>query len=224
MCLYLYEGNAKAKIAKNDIKCYKVLEMQLYNVGWDGYMNGHRFSTPFQYFPVELNKVMTADDRFKVERYKGGYSCLIRDYEDKENKTKRIVGDVEGGGFHSFKNLNEAVTAIIDGGWDTFAVVVSAYIPKGSKYYEGGFDRFESFCSKSIVMTDEILFYRNGEWETLKEPNDIRHRKYEDTFTIHYVQQNKYHPYDADENAEYVEYRKKNNAISDYTYRLNCFI
>ena len=56
-------------------------------------------------------------------------------------------------GFHSFKTLEE-VKHKVNGYRNLDLVIFKCIIPKGSSYYEGRFDRYESYCSNSIKLVE----------------------------------------------------------------------
>ena len=58
-------------------------------------------------------------------------------------------------GFHSFKYLDDLINELDF--WQSFDIeIFRCIIPKGTKYYEGNFGDFPSYCSESIILKETI--------------------------------------------------------------------
>lgn len=133
MCLFVKEIE-DAKIATTNIPIYKVaikssIDVNLY----------------FSYFMKSEIKLNTP--------YQSGldYPEVLFCYDSK-------VVEV---GLHSFKNLEDALffakhKTAFDVNINTRLVILGGYIPKGSKYYLGSFNEWESFASDQIIY-DEVI-------------------------------------------------------------------
>ena len=115
------------EIAQEDIVCYKFYKL---------YDNGKLFS-PYQgsHAPA-INKVTnTLLDRAYLSKYTAVYMV--------------------GRGFHSFKYLDDLIEELDF--WLSFDIkIFKCIIPKGTKYYEGKFGDFPSYCSESIILKETI--------------------------------------------------------------------
>ena len=115
------------EIAQEDIVCYKFYKL---------YDNGELFS-PYQgsHAPA-INKVAnTLLDRAYLSNYRAAYMVSR--------------------GFHSFKYLDNLIKELDF--WLSFDIeIFKCIIPKGTKYYEGKFDDFPSYCSESIILKEII--------------------------------------------------------------------
>lgn len=136
MCMYiLTEGMSypNPRVAHEDIKCFKIV-----SINEEGNLH-----SAARKFPYQMGKVYTE---------KGDFSkiCLLGHYYHL----------VEGGGFHSFVELDDAYLSY-DGYRDTYGekmIVVRCHIPKGSLYYVGKTLGGEpNYVSQSIVL-DEIMY------------------------------------------------------------------
>ena len=147
MCLNLKSGDSKQKTAQEDIVCWKWLMK---------YSNGKLFS-PYQRMEYFLDRKMHDDKKVdRKEKRKNGVN----------NKYLPVVCShkMSQGGYHTFKNFEDADKFVKDDRTSN-SVLVKCIIPKGSKYYEGYFQAWgydyviESYASKDLIVTGEVLYY-----------------------------------------------------------------
>lgn len=145
MCLDLMKDDSTLKVAKEDIICYKWLLK---------YRDGALFS-PYQQKQYQLNSRIR-----DVKR-------SIREVKRREAygpDGDRLTHTLTQGGFHTFKNKEDALCLLK---YDVYVggplnVLVECTIPKGSKYYEGYFKdwgygaAFESYASKELIVGDIV--------------------------------------------------------------------
>ena len=122
------------EIAQEDIVCYKfyILIMEG-DINYD--KNG--LLSPYQgSLAPTINKVTnTLLDRAYLSKYTAVYMV--------------------GRGFHSFKYLDDLIEELDF--WLSFDIkIFKCIIPKGTKYYEGKFGDFPSYCSESIILKETI--------------------------------------------------------------------
>ena len=133
MCLIVSERSHK--IAVEDVKCYKVVE--LFNEYEQGKTVGYGLRTFFQDFPISIGKT------YKSE-LDDPYYCM----------------EVEKG-LHTFTNFDDAVKFVKGSQYNV--LIVSTTIPKGSFYYEGTFKRmfkyFKSYASDTLRYDEIIPMY-----------------------------------------------------------------
>lgn len=130
MCLYTKQ--TEPKISEEDIICYKFYRR--YN---------EILISPYQGCRAPEIGITTNANLGKSYRPKGYDLFHINFYNI------RRVDE----GFHSFKTLEE-VKHKINGYRNLDLVIFKCIIPRGSSYYEGRFDRYESYCSNSIKLIE----------------------------------------------------------------------
>ena len=114
------------EIAQEDIVCYKIY-----------ILIEDELLSPYQGSPAPaINKVTnTLLDRAYLSKYTAVYMV--------------------GRGFHSFKYLDDLIEELDF--WLSFDIkIFKCIIPKGTKYYEGKFGDFPSYCSESIILKEAI--------------------------------------------------------------------
>ena len=114
------------EIAQEDIVCYKIY-----------ILIGDELLSPYQGSPAPtINKVTnTLLDRAYLSNYRAAYMISK--------------------GFHSFKYLDDLIEELDF--WLSFDIkIIKCIIPKGTKYYEGKFGDFPSYCSESIILKETI--------------------------------------------------------------------
>ena len=126
------------EIAQEDIVCYKFYvlhkvkdDINLPSYDKDGYLS------PYQGMPAPIiNEVTnTLLDRAYLSKYTAVYMV--------------------GRGFHSFKYLDDLIEELDF--WLSFDIkIFKCIIPKGTKYYEGKYGDFHSYCSESIILKEAI--------------------------------------------------------------------
>ena len=131
MCLYTKQ--TEPKIAQEDIICYKFYRR----------CNEILFS-PYRGFAAPEIGIVTntklekpyrpEDNNFYIHNYYG---------------FKRVEE-----GFHSFKTLEEVKHKVNGYRNNLNLVIFKCIIPRGSSYYEGIFDKYESYCSNSIKLVE----------------------------------------------------------------------
>ena len=126
------------EIAQEDIICYKFYvlhkvkdDINLPSYDKDGYLS------PYQGMPAPtINEVTnTLLDRAYLSKYTAVYMV--------------------GRGFHSFKYLDDLIHEL-DFWLSSDIKIFKCIIPKGTKYYEGKFGDFPSYCSESIILKETI--------------------------------------------------------------------
>ena len=132
MCLNI-GTTAQHKIAEHDITVYKVY---IYDVKYGD------FISPFHYFNMKINKCYTSD--------------LTLDYS--HGLFKAIKG------FHSFTNIRDAIKLrdeLKELNFSTPFTICKCIIPKGSKYFEGVFERYDDssmlFIQYHSIASDNIM-------------------------------------------------------------------
>ena len=150
MCLELTKGKEKALVAKEDIKCYKVLEWNEARQKWVSPM----FKTDY-----EPNKPVSADGKVEKWKYFNHYELL-------------------GGALHTFARLEDALNQVDFYDWFFIGysisrgmprrIIAECIIPRGTKYYEGTFYSpvkeggqwtrawVPSYASKKLFVTDKV--------------------------------------------------------------------
>ena len=131
MCLYTKQ--VEPKMAEKDIICYKFYKR--YNKILISPYQG--FAAPEIGITTNANlgkSYIPENDNLYIHNYCG---------------FKRVDE-----GFHSFKTLEE-VKHKVNGYRNSLNLVIfKCIIPRGSSYYEGKFDRYESYCSNSIKLIE----------------------------------------------------------------------
>ena len=162
MCLIIDEQNAKMKIANEDIVCYKLVkkvEREYNPIHWAEKL---RFSkrTPLTYYKTVF-----------MSPY---YNEIYEPNTVKVNKTRiqkrkhdHKIWRIGGGVLHTFKDIESAKKYYVDSGIFMESIdeavqylILKCFIPKGTKYYDGKMDCYEtyySYASKSLKITDEIM-------------------------------------------------------------------
>ena len=161
MCL-IAEKNKGVQIAETDIDVFKVFRVK------KGFMS-RIYTGPYQEFFsfFDLNGLYTCKgfDDFTFDNQPGAdyafktFYCGIsfeKEFEERKRKEFEEKSFIFVG-FHSFKNLQDALKEIVDLKFDdNFDEeeydVLHCIIPKGTKYYEGLFDRKECYCSEQIKL------------------------------------------------------------------------
>ena len=130
MCLYTKQ--VEPKIAEKDIVCYK-------------------FYRRYNEILISPYQEVTAPEIGIVTNTKLGESHKLENdvFYIHEFYNIRRVDE----GFHSFKILEE-IKHKINGYRNLDLVIFKCIIPRGSSYYEGRFDRYESYCSNSIKLVE----------------------------------------------------------------------
>ena len=121
------------EIAQKDIVCYK---FYILHKVYPPYEDAVLLS-PYQDSPAPtINKVTnTLLDRAYLSNYRATY--------------------IISRGFHSFKYLDDLINELDF--WQSFDIkIFRCIIPKGTKYYEGKFGDFPSYCSQSIILKETI--------------------------------------------------------------------
>ena len=149
MCLYITE-HPKQMTAKEDIKCYKVLEAYpTYDKG--KIIEGETiYISPYQDMQYYLGGTIREESRVK------------REYEDEFGELPMI----SEGCLHTFTNLDQAIDFVKQRRYPLYPVhqewvVVECIIPKGTKYYEGVTgvpNPRSSYASKVLYVTDNIAY------------------------------------------------------------------
>lgn len=157
MCL-IAEKTKEPKIAETDIDVFKVFRVKK---GFMSIIYTGPYQDDFCFF--DLNGLYTCQgfDRYTFDNQPDMEWALTYFYKgvpmSKENldeiKNKAFIFV----GFHSFKNMQDALKEIVDLKFDdTFDEeefdVVHCIIPKGTKYYEGTFCKKECYCSEQIKL------------------------------------------------------------------------
>lgn len=166
MCLIIDEQNAKLKIANEDIVCYKLVkkvEQEYINLlHWI-----EKFSkrTPLTYhktfFVSPYYNEIYEPNTVKVNKTR------IQKRKVKQHEHDPKVWRIGGGVLHTFKDVKSAKKYYEDSGIafrnsnDAIQyLILKCIIPKGTKYYNGKMDCYEtyySYASKSLKITDEIM-------------------------------------------------------------------
>lgn len=121
------------EIAQEDIVCYKLYKLR-----------DNKLLSPYrEVVAPNINEVTnTVLDRACVFSYKGNH-----------------VNYSVSRGFHSYKNISNSKEELRF--WIHFLAysnvrIFKCIIPKGTKYYEGKFGDFPSYCSESIILKETI--------------------------------------------------------------------
>ena len=168
MCLIIDEQNAKMKIANEDIVCYKLVkkvEQEYINlIHW---IEKLQFSkrTPLIYHKTifvspNYNEIYEPNT-VKVNKTR------IQKRKVKQHEHDPKVWRIGGGVLHTFIYFKSAKKYYVNYGgvlnfMDNSAqfMFLKCFIPKGTKYYNGKMDCYEtyySYASKSLKITDEIM-------------------------------------------------------------------
>lgn len=130
MCLLIWKFSRK-KIAKEDIKCFKVLKRR----------NG-RLLSPYM------------DDVYKIGELK------IAEIGEPETVGILFLASIVEEGLHTFTKFDDVFDWEISEGeswsWDT--AIYHAVIPKGSEYYIGTFQGYKGYVSNQLIVTGECPF------------------------------------------------------------------
>ena len=138
MCLYI-KKNAKQRIAKKDIECWKILEINVPAID-----ENHLYRTPFMFRYVVLgNEYRNANPLIP---YIDGPDLAIHE------------------GFHTYRFKDDALD-VFDRNKKYFApsrfCVVRCIIPAGTPYYIGTSTDFlsynDEYCSQALRYTNEIV-------------------------------------------------------------------
>ena len=121
------------EIAQEDIVCYTLYKLR-----------DNKLLSPYrEVVAPNINEVTnTVLDRACVFSYKGNH-----------------VNYSVSRGFHSYKNISNSKEELRF--WIHFLAysnvrIFKCIIPKGTKYYEGKFGDFPSYCSESIILKETI--------------------------------------------------------------------
>lgn len=150
MCLYT--SQRRLKTAKEDIKCYKVLQSvealdhECPCIAGTAKAQKYQYLTPYQYFPMKPGETYTDESRAYIGKH---------DEND--------IADVGAKYFHTFTNIRAALDGIVDCCMSG-AIIVECIIPKGTKYLEGAMfyipathGEISAYASKTIKLTDKII-------------------------------------------------------------------
>ena len=130
MCLYTKQ--TEPKIAEKDIICYKFYRRC-----------NEILVSPYQEVTAPEIGIVTNTKLGESHKLEGNAFYIHKFYNI------RRVDE----GFHSFKILEE-IKHKINGYRNLDLVIFKCIIPRGSSYYEGKFDRYESYCSNSIKLIE----------------------------------------------------------------------
>ena len=184
MCLYLKKGNARKKIATEDIVCYKVMEEVFLKGDFTGGVPHcvPHYKTPYQGNIMPI-KGLVRDEYFDNNPWAAKrYNKKMTTQRIYANNTDHICESfVSGGMIHTFADLLDASEkayslAILD--YNKTYVVVKCVIPKGTEYFEGftgmtyvGSIHFgaPSYCSSKLQFTGEIVDKNGKYWEKEKD-------------------------------------------------------
>ena len=155
MCLFTKQN--KAKVAKEDIVCYKVVELNFNNI----------FMTPFRYTKLGTNLEglsLKAEVHSMVVNKNGeliAKDIVVPNPYGTENIYEYVVED---GAVHSYKSIDGAkklVNFFSQGGRNgkqVFYHIFECVIPSGSEYYVGNESMFG--CGAACYASDEIKFIK----------------------------------------------------------------
>ena len=135
MCMFVPRDRKKSlkpKVAEEDIKCFKIVAIG----------NEKNIYSAVRKFPYQLNKTYTVEGNFFEIFYTGHYYYHI-----------------DGGGFHSFVELEDAFDSYgrYESTDEEKMVIVRCHIPKGSLCYMGeSLGGEPNYVSQSIVI-DKII-------------------------------------------------------------------
>ena len=120
------------EIAQEDIVCYKIYIL----------IAEDELLSPYQGSPAPaINKVTnTLLDRAYLSNYRAAYMVSR--------------------GFHSLKYVGDLIKEL-DFWLYSDIKIFKCIIPKGTKYYEGKFSDFPSYCSESIILKEIINYETN---------------------------------------------------------------
>lgn len=157
MCLSVISKNRpKAKIAEEDIICYKVLRVDGVSYNKRGY-DSISFVAPYTREEVTVGKKI--HDTAKLHSY------LAYEKYDKFTNAVYHIWEIREGGFHTFANFEDAKIACMRWSMVTIGsnygyIVVYAIIPKGTKYHEGTCEegRVTCYVSKDIIYTYDVAW------------------------------------------------------------------
>lgn len=150
MCLYINE-TATLKVAKERITAFKVLAVK----GYKGYYESQLwYLTPFQNNKVRLGGEYKAKD--DIDRF---CRTILPDSAFKDYPEAITCGVI-----HTFKTFEGAMEAVCNSMyfWNGHYVIVKAYIPKGTEYYEGIFELtgIPALASTKIRYSKTILYHQ----------------------------------------------------------------
>ena len=142
--------------AKEDIVCWKVL---LWFPRYGTYMS------PYQSQVYQLESTVKTDAPWEMDEYK-----IVMVGTDPEDKQLNVTHMVSSGGYHTFRDKQDAVN-FAKWWWYSSSncvnipVVAKCIIPKGTEYYDGYFAAFgyndgflvPSFASKSLTVTSVVI-------------------------------------------------------------------
>ena len=148
MCLYSHTKNFKK--SKENITCYKVL------------LKVENFTVDEIYYltPYQKNSVLSSQFQKIINDNKKLFATPI-------NLNNKKLYAITSGGFHSFKNLQDAVTELK---WNCFFnnysdngiwTIAKCIIPQNTYFIEGEFDDTPAYISKSIVYQEIIPYETN---------------------------------------------------------------
>jgi len=156
MCLIINKPQPVAKTATEDIVCYKVVELKMSIV--NGAIKHQVLVTPFKHHPVDYGVLY--EDAIQAG-FNYGYTPMYMSTVG--------VYKVEAGGYHLFKNKEDAEELInrMPRLPQRSAVIVKAVIPKGTLYIEGLFWWMDDFMPEAVV-TKKVI-YHPIEWDETTE-------------------------------------------------------
>lgn len=139
MCLYI-KKNQEIKVATERIVAYKVLAV----------LSDGSYATAFRNVSVKLG------GKYKAQ----GFIDRRCRHLHKESKFRSYGEYIGGGVIHTFKNLEDAKKIVKSPlyWFPSKLVIVKAYIPKGSEYYEGIFEStgIPSYGSREVRYSKAI--------------------------------------------------------------------
>jgi len=130
MCLIVKDP--KAKTAKEDITCYKVLnESNVYdNPIW---------MTPYICVHIE-NKYINGE-------------CILHDDREFDDEVIADIKTVGKGGFHCFKKMDDAINDAMSC-YNSY--VFECVIPTGTLYYDGDFFGWPAYVAKDLKFIKKL--------------------------------------------------------------------
>ena len=150
MCLI----NSKKKSCNKDIDCYKLAYVKNHLSNTDFDIKTANFRTIYQNHDIVFNVEEVAElpeEEYCALSFEDGHYF---NFMASTNKGLKI----DGGMFHSYKKLKDAVNAANREGF--YCYVIECTIPKGSLLYEGEFDNVEAYAS-SKIRYNKIVYKNN---------------------------------------------------------------
>ncbi len=143
MCLKLFsdkEEDIIPLVAKDDIVVYKAMDVYFKDNKTDERLLVEKVMTPFRYAKLPFEQRIQACGQIRIR--KNVYS----DFE------------INGGVFHSYKNLTDAIRDVRTYGTSgNKTIIFKAIIPAGTEYYKGEFSDYACFGSRELILTKEVV-------------------------------------------------------------------